>query len=273
MARQSPAGSGFNAVDRTSDPAAYVRRLDDTAAHPFWQALKRRTIALLDVHAGDHVLDIGCGTGDDVQALARMVGETGHAVGVDNSATMIAEAWKRAEGTALPVAYYQGDACRLDFPDGCFDACRAERILQHLDDPGQAVTEMVRVARPGARIVVVEPDYGTLVVDGADPAVSRKILSHRRDHFRSGQIGRQLPRMCKERNLTDLTVTLLTTASTDIAHGDDRRVLRRYVVDAQAAGVTSEAEGAAWLADLEAAGATGRYRHAVSVFLVSGRVP
>jgi hypothetical protein len=132
---------------------------------------------------------------------------------------------------------------------------------------------MVRVARPGARIVIVEPDYGTLVVDGADPVVSGAILNHRREHFRSGRIGRQLPRLCKELGLTQVSVTLLTVASTDMVQGDDRHVLRKYVADAQAAGVVSEEEGATWLADLEAAGATGRYRHAVSVFLVSGRVP
>jgi len=271
--RKQATRSGFSGVDQTSDPIAYVRRLDNTGAHEFWRAVKRRTFELLDVHEGDCVLDVGCGTGDDVLALAQMVGRAGRAVGVDNSATMIAEAWKRAQGTDLPAAYYQGDARRLDFPDETFDGCRTERVLQHLDDPRRAVAEMIRVARSGARIIMVEPDYGTLIVDGADPAVTRKILNHRCAHFLSGKVGRRLPGICKELGLTGMGVTLLTLASTDIAGESERQQLCKYVAEAQAANVVSATGGAEWLADLEAAGAAGRYRHAVTIFLVSGRKP
>lgn len=266
-----PTRSGFSSVDQASDPMAYVRRLDSIGAQEFWRAVKRRTFTLLDVHEGNCLLDVGCGTGDDALALARMVGQTGRVAGVDNSAAMIAEARKRAEGTGLPVAFYRGDACRLDFPDESFDGCRAERVLQHLDDPQQAVAEMVRVARSGARIVLVEPDYGSLIVDGADPALTRKILNQRCAHFRSGKVGRRLPGICEKLGLTGIGVALLTLASTDIAREAERHQLGKYVAEAQAAGVVSATEGAAWLADLEAAGAAGRYRHATTIFLVSGR--
>ena len=55
---------------------------------------------------GHHILDVGCGTGDDVLALARIVGETGRVVGIDNSETMIAEARQRAEGLDLVTSDY-----------------------------------------------------------------------------------------------------------------------------------------------------------------------
>ena len=44
----------------------------------------------------------------------------------------------------------------LEFADATFDACRADRVLQHLLDPGRAVAEMVRVTRPGGRLVICE---------------------------------------------------------------------------------------------------------------------
>lgn len=269
----SPSRSGFSNVDQTPDPAAYVRRLDRTGALAFWQSVKRRMAALLDVRDGDRVLDVGCGTGDDVRALARMVGATGCAIGVDPSATMIAEARRRTDAVALPVAFYQGDACHLEFPDATFDACRIERVLQHLPDPRRAVSELVRAARSGARIAIAEPDYGTLRIGGADQAVTRKILRQRRDHFHSGTIGRRLPGLCGDFGLTDLSVQLLTVTSTGVAHEDERRVLGKYAAAAQAAGDISEAEGATWLAQLAAAGSEGRYRHAITVFLVGGRKP
>lgn len=263
-------GSGFSRVDQTSNPATYVRRLDETGAREFWQSVKRRMVVLLDLQEGDQLLDVGCGTGDDVRALAQLVGPTGRAVGVDASATMVAEARKRAEGLDLPVAYHQGDACHLAFPDGTFDGCRAERVLQHLDDPDLALAELVRVARSGARIVVVEPDYGTLVIRGADEAVTGRILRKRREHFRSATIGRRLPEICKKLGLVQMSITLLTNSSTDITRPGERRLLRKYAGAANSAGLVSEAQAVTWLAELEEAGRTGRYRHALTVFLVSG---
>lgn len=250
-----------------------MRRLDATGADAFWQAIKQRTLALLDLHQGDHVLDVGCGTGDDVRILAQVVGGTGRAVGMDSSATMIAEARKRAEETGLPVEFYQGDAHRLDFPDERFDACRVERVFQHLEDPRRAFLEIVRVARSGGRIVIVEPDYGAQAITGADPAVTRKILQHRCQYFRSGTIGRRLPELYKELKLTDIAVTLVSTRTTSLAGERERDRLRKLATRAQAAGVVSAAEGEAWLAELDEAGKVGRYRRATPIFLVGGRKP
>lgn len=265
--------SGFSDVDRAHDPAGYVRRLDETGASAFWRMVKQRTFALLDLRAGDRVLDVGCGTGDDVRALARLVGPSGVAAGVDSSATMIAEARRRTEGAGPSTSYYRGDAHHLPFPDGRFDGCRAERVLQHLSQPYQALREMTRVARPGARLVVVEPDYGTQTIDGAERAVTRKILNCRRNHYRCSQIGRQLPGLFKQVGLIDCTVTLLTLSSTDPTLAGEQSVLRKYVAHAQLAGAVTEAEGAKWLADLAVTGASGQYRRAVTIFLVGGRKP
>lgn len=269
---EQPAHSGFSDVDRASDPMEYVRRLDARGTEEFWQTVKRAMISLLDPRAGDHVLDIGCGAGDDVRSLARLVG-AGRATGVDSSATMIAEAWKRSEGTGLPVSFFQGDAHCLDLPDESIDACRAERVFQHLDDPAVALVEAVRVMRPGGRIAVVEPDYGSQIIVGAPGDVTHRILRSRCAHFRSGTIGRTLPKLFKNLRLIDLNVTIFTIGSTDVEQESERALLRKYSISAEEAGMISRAERAAWLRDLDEAGAAGRYRRALAVFLVGGRKP
>lgn len=274
MSAPEPANrSGFSAVDNTSDPAAYVRRLDATGAHDFWRKVKDQALALLAVRDGARLLDLGCGTGDDARSLAHLVGSSGQVVGVDASATLIAVARERAMGLNLPVTFQRGDAHHLDFPDQSFDGCRAERVLQHLGNPSLAVAEMVRVARPGAPIVLIEPDYGTLRIGGADPQVTARILAHRHDHYSCGMIGRQLPRICKDLRLVGITVRLFSLAGTVIDGDEERYIVGKYAAAAQAAGVISAAEANVWMADLIEAGTRGSYRRALTVYLVSGRKP
>src|SRR5262249_38821355 len=154
--------------------------------------IKRRTYDLLQVRQGHHLLDIGCGVGDDVQALARRVGRRGRVVGIDRSRAMIAEAKKRIEGSNLPVEFCLGHAQRLEFPTDTFDGCRAERVFVHLDNPAAALAEMVRVARPGAWIVVYDADWETLAVDVPNRTSTRKVVHFHCDSSGSRWIGRQL---------------------------------------------------------------------------------
>ena len=104
---------------------------------------------MLRVSEGNRVLDVGCGTGEDARALAQVVGPRGWVVGIDNSRTMIEEATRRQNGLGAPVEFYVGDACQIAFPDGVFDACRADRVFQHLREPRKALSEMIRVTRRG----------------------------------------------------------------------------------------------------------------------------
>lgn len=268
-----PRRSGFSDIDQTGDPMKYVRRLDDRSASEFWQAIKSQILTLLDVREGDHVLDIGCGTGDDTRALAHAVGPRGRVVGVDISATMIKEARRRSESLGVPVEYHLGDAQHLGLPDSSFDCCRAERVLQHLDDPQRALAEMFRVARPGARIVAAEPDYGTTTIKGGDPTVTRKLVDCRCAHFRSGRVGMLLPLFYKRLGLVDVAAKLEQVVSTHIGDEEERLLLHKYVEPAITAGVVSEPEGTRWIEDLKEAEAVGRYRHAICLFLASGRKP
>ncbi len=118
MAQDDTTASGFDHVDASSDPEHFVRYLEYTTGIASLKALKLWSYRLLELPAGASVLDVGCGLGQDVQALAQLVGPGGRAVGVDSRATMIAEARQRAFGSGLLVEFVAGQAERLEFPDG-----------------------------------------------------------------------------------------------------------------------------------------------------------
>ncbi|HLZ26603.1 MAG TPA: methyltransferase domain-containing protein [Chloroflexota bacterium] len=262
--------SSFSNIDAASNPTEFVHYMDDANAMEFFRAAKIRTHELLALRAGDHVLDVGCGAGDDVRTLARIVGPTGRAVGVDSSQTMVDAAQQRSADSPLPVAFCVGDAEQLDFPDASFDGCRTDRVLQHLTTPASAVAEMVRVLRPGGRLVGFEPDTGGLMIDAPDREVTRKITHFRGDIVRSGWIGRQLPRLCKDAGLSEVEVTVLPSPRTDYQHTNASLRLDYYARSAAAAGVISIDEARRWSESLAAAAAADRFFCVVMMFMVTG---
>jgi SAM-dependent methyltransferase len=115
-------------------------------------------VADLDIEPGARVLDLGCGEGRHVHGLAMLTGAD--LVGLDADAASLAKA---AAGMAdLPsgggsVLWVRGDALRLPFADGAFDAVVCSEVLEHLQDVAAALAEMTRVLRPGGRLAVTVP--------------------------------------------------------------------------------------------------------------------
>ncbi|MCI0539859.1 MAG: methyltransferase domain-containing protein [Verrucomicrobiales bacterium] len=265
--------TGFRSVDQFADPTYFIKFLDTTNATTSFQRLKRRTYDLLQAHEGCQLLDVGCGTGDDVRALAQVVGRTGRVVGVDNSATMLVEAQKRALGLALPVEYYLGDAHHLEFADCTFDGCRSERLLLLLDNPYQALMEMVRVTRPNGWIVAVEADWETFILAADNQPVTRKVMNLICDTIKNGWIGRNLPPYFRAQGLTDIEIITDTMLLTDYTFVDQVWGLQTTVQRAKAEGIITPDEGADWLRELEQRSRAGQFFGAVTVFTVAGRKP
>lgn len=262
---------GFADVDRATAPQALVSYLAGMNAVESIRGYKRHTFDLLNARKGAWLLDIGCGIGDDVYALAEIVGEGGGAVGVDSSRTMIAEASKRAHDFSGRVEFRVGDAHRLELDDQTFDGCRADRTFMHLANPRKALAEMVRVARTDARIVVTEPDWETLVVDAGDKELTRKILNFYCDQVRNGWIGRQLFALFSDAGLAEVNLSANTLLLTDYTMAERMLGVRSAAIQAQNAGVVAPSEGAEWLNSLDQASRQGRFFCALTGFAATGR--
>jgi ubiquinone/menaquinone biosynthesis C-methylase UbiE len=260
-------------IDRAADAAEFVSYLDAVSSFEAVQAYKRQTFSLLAARAGSRLLDVGCGTGDDAIVLGELVGPTGHVVGVDRSAVMIAAARQRAAGLALPVSFEVGDAHRLAFADETFDGCRADWTFQHLEQPDQALAELVRVAKSGAAVVVVDPDWETLMIDAPDHAVTRRVVGALCAETRHGWMGRQLPRLFRRAGLGGIGVVPVTVTLGDYALADQVFGLAAGLARAQASGAVSAAEAANWLRELQDADQAGEFFGAMAGFIVTGRKP
>jgi demethylmenaquinone methyltransferase/2-methoxy-6-polyprenyl-1,4-benzoquinol methylase len=134
----------------------------------------------LAVRPGETVLDLAAGTGTSSEPLAAAGADV---VACDFSLGMLAEGHRRRPG--LPFA--AGDATRLPFADGSFDAVTISFGLRNVEDAGAALREMVRVTRYGGRLVVCEFSqpawkpwrllYMEYLMRGL-PAVARRVSSN-----------------------------------------------------------------------------------------------
>lgn len=115
----------------------------------FWRAATTRAVA---PRAGQRILDLAAGTGASSVALARS-GAT--VVAADFSPGMIAEG-KRRHGGIANLSFVQADATDLPFADGEFDAVTMSFGLRNVNDPKKALAELLRVTRPGGRLVICE---------------------------------------------------------------------------------------------------------------------
>lgn len=262
---------GFSDLDAVREASEYVSYLEHTSTR--LRELSRARYDLLDLHPGDHVLDVGCGLGEDSRELALLVAPRGRVVGIDSSAAMVARARNRSRKFGRAIKFALGDAHDLKFADAGFAACWSERVLQHLSDPARAVTEMVRVVKPGGRIVLFEPDHSTLVIDAADRTTTRSIVSTLVDSIRSSWIGRALLGLLKENGLRDVMIIPTPLLSYSLSNTNELLRLDATAKAAVKRGLITSKEAAQWFADLRQREAAGRFFGCLLCFTAVGRKP
>ncbi len=269
----STLGEHWRDVDRSGEAAACTAYLDRVRGLAGFHAAKQRSYTLLQVQAGQRVLDVGCGTGEDVRALAELVGSTGQAVGVDASAAMIREAEARSTDLAQSVAFKVMDAHRLDFADATFDSVRAERVLLHTESPGQVLAEMVRVTRSGGRVVAAEADIEAMILYAPDPALARTLPRLVGEGIRHPRMGQELRALFLDVGLVQVAVEPVGVPVTDAALAMELVGAEQHLDRARTAGVISAAEANAWLQQLQELGRADRFLCTLIMFIVAATKP
>jgi demethylmenaquinone methyltransferase / 2-methoxy-6-polyprenyl-1,4-benzoquinol methylase len=144
----------FAAIARRYD---LINDLQSFGLHRLW---KRRVVRLAQIRNGDRALDLCCGTGDIALALARRGAET---TGLDFSEKMLEIAKTRRqkpEGRSenKNPQFIQGDAQQVPFPGNSFEIVTMGYGLRNLTSWERGLEEMHRLAKPGARLIVL--DFG-----------------------------------------------------------------------------------------------------------------
>ena len=115
-----------------------------------------RAIDHLSLKAGQRVLEVSVGTGSNLLLMAEQVTPNGRLVGLDISSAMLSRCRRKLRRRNVKADLVLGEAAHLPFADRAFDAVFHHGGIAEFGDKKGAIVEMMRVARPGAKVVVCD---------------------------------------------------------------------------------------------------------------------
>ena len=186
-----------------------IARLEFRGKDPTFTQMRDAYLAQLALSPTAHILELGCGTGVVLRALAQRRDFSGRLVGVDQSPVLIAAARRLAaeEGVDQRMEFRVGDVHHLAVAESSFDAVIAHILVSHVADPLLVLKEAARVVRPGGSVAIFDGDFASLTFAHPDPAFAKAmdeglveaVVAHPR-------VMRNLPRLLQQTGL-EITAT------------------------------------------------------------------
>ncbi len=234
-------------------------------------------LSLVDLPPDGAILDLGCGKGADLLALAARVPDpNAKFVGVDASADHLAAA--RASSVDDRISFLRATiGPGLDFDDESFDVVLSQELLECIPDLDAFVPELARVLRPGGQIVASHYDWDTQVFNGSDRERTRRILRAWADSQQSWMahsdpwMGRRLWGYLEGSTRFEGEVHVRVMTNTEFKEPWHGYRMAHWLRGAVKRKVVSESEYEAFLTDLAELAKRGRYFWSVNRYVYVGR--
>jgi len=250
-----------------------VMRYDDGAAKrivalsdtPEMRAQRRKVIELLAPQELWRVLDLGCGPGHLMRELAHAVGPQGSVCGVDVSQEMLEIAAR--EGVEL--AHVEGTT--LPFEADVFDAAVATQVYEFVEEIQAALAELFRVLRPGAKAVILDTDWDSVVWHSNDDARMRCVLDGWRKRVADPHLPRRLSRHLRKAGF-EIDRREVFAIFDPCGRADSYSARQIEHLGASAVGVP-DSQLTAWAADLRNLARTGDYFFSLNRYIFVASKP
>ncbi|MEX0956412.1 MAG: methyltransferase domain-containing protein [Rhizobiaceae bacterium] len=236
--------------------ALVQRRLAETSDH------RRRRQAVLEAAAiqpGEKVLEIGCGGGALLPAFAAAAGRTGRVVGIDISPDQIAAAKAVCGGSEIATAEIQ-DVNQLPYENASFDVVVGVQVLEYLEQPAKALSELRRVCSDHGRLFVFATNWDTMFWNCGVPELTARVQAAWREHAPHPNLAAELRPLLNEagfRMVHQSPVTLLNNTYHEDACAYWAAEL--ILAFAKGRGLVSAADAERWRSALQEAQASGTF--------------
>ena len=155
----------------------------DHPTNTFWERYGRRTIERLQLTAGQHVLDVCCGSGASALPAATAVGPSGSVIGVDLAKNLLKLAAAKASRLGLEnIEFRAADMTHLPFPDSNFDCAVCVFGIFFVPDMDAALRELSRVVRTDGRLAITT--WGPRFFEPVNSAFWSSVRSIRPDLYK-----------------------------------------------------------------------------------------
>jgi len=257
--------SGVTILDFDDEQAGLI---DTMYATPDIAEQRRFVLELLDPKRGERVLDIGSGPGYLVSEMGAAVGRDGAVHGLDASVAMNAIAAHRCADKPW-VQIDEGDVLELPYADNTFDAAVSTQVYEYVADLPRALDELHRVLCPGGRALILDTDWDSLVWHTGDRELNRRITAAWDDHLVHPHLPRVLARLMRAAGFTvtaqRVHVLFNTELTEDSFSAFDMRAVAKYVPGHHD---LTEADAAAWVADLQDRSDAGEFFYSLNRYIV-----
>jgi ubiquinone/menaquinone biosynthesis C-methylase UbiE len=234
--------------------------------------IRRRELALaaLDAQPADAVVDIGCGPGFYVAALAE---RTASVTGIDPSPAMLAVAARKTDAHGN-VTLLAGEAAPLPLEDASMDRALSVQVFEYIADVPAALAEIHRVLRPGGRVVLWDIDWTTLSWHAEDAERMARMTRAWDRHLAHPALPRTLAAALRAAGFADVRcdahVFCTTAIDPETFGGNLPAVIGGYL---RGLDDIAEDDIAAWQADLRDLDARGAYYFALTQCCFSATRP
>ncbi|MDE0662101.1 MAG: methyltransferase domain-containing protein [Gammaproteobacteria bacterium] len=231
-----------------------------------WREGHAALLAPLGLRPGSRVLDYGCGPGFVTEGMAEIVGSNGRAYGVDLNASFVANASSR-NSESDNISFHLVDGDRIPLDDAAVDRLLCKNVLEYVPDVQTTLAEFRRVLEPGGRLLLIDSDWGFVVVEPWGRDRTRRFFEAAAPAFREPEIGRKLRTHVLNAGFDDVEVRVQAGVDTE---GGSLLVLRNMASYASAFDAIATDEVDAMLAEAQAAIDTDRYLFCLPQFVVTG---
>ena len=249
------------------------RKVEALYLTPDVVAQRAQVLKALELRPGEKVLDIGSGPGLLACEMAVSVGNTGRVCGIDISEDMLTMSRKRCADKPW-TEFKRGGATHLPFPDNSFDAAVSTQVYEYVNDIPAALAELNRILRPGGRAIIVDTDYGSLVIHTQDEERMGRILSAWDEHFVHAGLPRTLSRQLRDAGFSIRqrdVIPMFNPEYRDNTYGKQLlSIMASFAVGRR--GISKE-EADAWLAEFAELGRQGRFFFSLNRYVFVAEKP
>ena len=246
-----------------------ARRLDDTYHGSDYVRRRLASFNALAPVTGDRVLDIGCGPGFSTIELARAVGDQGEVIGLDMSQDMLKAARLRCQGRDN-IQIVEGTANAIPLDDASIDRALSIQVFEYIKDLPGALAEANRVLKSGARLVIADMHYESVIWHSEHPERMQKMLTVWNHYVVELGVAALLPPLLRDAGFTIERIEPLTFIDTTLKHDGLAKMSMEFVAPfAVKNGLMAKTDVAAWTEEQYRFAREGRFFFSITQFIVS----